>query len=944
MTNSKTRKSLAVGLSGLLVSATLGALPASAAAALTLTDKNETGKYTMIGGETFTLTGSGNADFVGDAKKLRYKITNVDGVALGAAPTITLDGGASDLVDGDNQATKADGSGTDSALGANAGDSAVFALATAQGAAADAGADGASIMTSPSSISFTASPADNATASYKVDFFYDADNDGVLDAGELSATQTVTFVHSSDVTPQITIAAATEGDTTVSGTLNFANIDGGQLTLAEVGIYLADGQGNELAHDGNADAATQALALTGADGTFTYDATDKRFEWATPAADAAGKTLEVALVKDITLSAKATFKNGGGGAKADAVGSAQLLAVATRAAGSIDADTVLSTTAALDGDADNVADVALNSSYQVMALVKDTATTPAALAGAAVTAKVTVVGAALAAAPEVSVTVNGTKYTSAAALPGATGVDRIALTTNADGKVFLNITTAGFTNGQDVVVEFKVENRTDTITTNNATVTYTANVNNAISGMSVVDGQAANISLSVRDQFGGKPANGKYRVSVDFVSSSQTTAATDATETFTDVVNGEATLSITDNGTGAGTNVYDIDLDTLGNNGGIAASAEQFDDFDIFVTTAAKTTGQVTLVDNGNNVITQDAGTKVYTDALVAGNNGSGELLLADIFAYDPVSDLGSKAAPTVTSAVGAEIFGNAKTLATQTAVAAAVPGATVTLSAPGLLFNYTGDDSKEYYAVGSITVPTDNSGNFTVTAWSNVSGKHTVTITSGTGSATLVLDSFDAAAAGTGTSLVITAPDYVSAGSTVVATTLLTDKYGNPVAVTDNANGALADFSLAYDGPGLAVTASSAVSDANGAAKVAYFLGLNDSGTITITAKYDANGDEDYADTGDLVVTKTITIGEAPAPAADTKVNAGSFKGYVAIYAKGHEGKRLSAKVGNDWVVVPALASNFVRVVEYTGAGYTIAVRIYIDRVLVDTITVTTK
>ena len=51
-----------------------------------------------------------------------------------------------------------------------------------------------------------------------------------------------------------------------------------------------------------------------------------------------------------------------------------------------------------------------------------------------------------------------------------------------------------------------------------------------------------------------------------------------------------------------------------------------------------------------------------------------------------------------------------------------------------------------------------------------------------------------------------------------------------------------------------------------------------------------------------------------------------------------------MSAKVGNDWVVVPVLASNFVRVVEFTGAGYTIAVRIYIDRVLVDTITVTTK
>ena len=54
--------------------------------------------------------------------------------------------------------------------------------------------------------------------------------------------------------------------------------------------------------------------------------------------------------------------------------------------------------------------------------------------------------------------------------------------------------------------------------------------------------------------------------------------------------------------------------------------------------------------------------------------------------------------------------------------------------------------------------------------------------------------------------------------------------------------------------------------------------------------------------------------------------------------------GERLSAKVGNDWVVVPALASNFVRVVEYTGAGYTISVRIYIDRVLEDTIVVTTR
>ena len=79
-------------------------------------------------------------------------------------------------------------------------------------------------------------------------------------------------------------------------------------------------------------------------------------------------------------------------------------------------------------------------------------------------------------------------------------------------------------------------------------------------------------------------------------------------------------------------------------------------------------------------------------------------------------------------------------------------------------------------------------------------------------------------------------------------------------------------------------------------------------------------------------------------AASSDQKDKARSFKGYVALYAKGYEGQRMSAKVVNDRVVVPVLASHYERVVEFTGAGYTVAVRIYIDRVLIDTITVTTK
>ena len=103
----------------------------------------------------------------------------------------------------------------------------------------------------------------------------------------------------------------------------------------------------------------------------------------------------------------------------------------------------------------------------------------------------------------------------------------------------------------------------------------------------------------------------------------------------------------------------------------------------------------------------------------------------------------------------------------------------------------------------------------------------------------------------------------------------------------------------------------------------------------------------------GRLIAQGAITVTEKVVPVAEPavepvvatgKVNAGSFKGYVALYAKGYAGQRMSAKVGKDWVVVASLASDFERVVEFTGAGVDVAVRIYIDRVLLDTINLTTK
>jgi hypothetical protein len=76
-------------------------------------------------------------------------------------------------------------------------------------------------------------------------------------------------------------------------------------------------------------------------------------------------------------------------------------------------------------------------------------------------------------------------------------------------------------------------------------------------------------------------------------------------------------------------------------------------------------------------------------------------------------------------------------------------------------------------------------------------------------------------------------------------------------------------------------------------------------------------------------------------------KITVGSFKGYVAVYAMGYEGQRLSAKIGNDWVIVPsipAVENDVFRWVEPTGFGVDCKVRVFIDRVLVETVFLTTK
>lgn len=104
----------------------------------------------------------------------------------------------------------------------------------------------------------------------------------------------------------------------------------------------------------------------------------------------------------------------------------------------------------------------------------------------------------------------------------------------------------------------------------------------------------------------------------------------------------------------------------------------------------------------------------------------------------------------------------------------------------------------------------------------------------------------------------------------------------------------------------------------------------------------------------GNLTYLQALTVKQPePEPAqreiqSTKKINAGSFKGFVAVYALGYEGQRLSAKIGNDWVIIDPIVNNetesLARITDFTGLGVDINLRVFIDRELVMTMPLRTK
>ena len=739
--------------------------------------------------------------------------------------------------------------------------------------------------------------------SVTVQAWIDENADGLIDSTEVtSSARTVTFVTWANSGAAVVIDTPVAGATwdvelQFNSTINASQLVSDRLDLA-LGV-LEDG----VLEKAVASTSVASGAFTAATQAWTYGATGYADKWTVQVAPATDLELvgtdsdtETVFVAGYTYAGQ-LFLDGAaygnivytnlGAAVADTVGGV----VATRGANVTQpSSTSVEVREEYTGSVE----------FKVL-LTEDDATVAgnptgagagkvAVAAGTEVTVKVALGGASLDA--DSTVTSGGLTLTS-------TSTKAISYTavTDANGYVTFSLSNDEGVAGDDLDVT--VTHAGTAVTSSVIWVAATANdsVLAAATVVSIEAKDAWSIEYTAVDEFGAALTGPTYRVVATYYS------AVGGTQKTTGVAlgaNGKGSLSVTDASLATGNFQVVGTLQKLGTDAVYADYGNPETVTSVVYVVTDKTPAAITIVEAIDSA---------------AGDPAVETLAAANVDATGP----NGPAAPAVDTDEEYTITG-----VVTTASGAAVRGTTVTLSGSGLMFK-----SGNRYTAGSITVTTSNTGAYSVEVRSNLAGERVLTATAGAATKTKSIG-FDAALAANGASLVVDAPASIAAGSSFTVKVSLMDAFGNPVAADATR------FGLTYSGAGIALSVPT-VTNALGQATFAVLLGSNDTGAGTITATYDADATASTVDNNYSVV-KTVNGASA------TKVNAGSFKGYVALYAKGYAGQRMSAKVGKDWVVVPALASNFERVVEFTGAGVDVAVRIYIDRVLVDTINLTTK
>ena len=507
--------------------------------------------------------------------------------------------------------------------------------------------------------------------------------------------------------------------------------------------------------------------------------------------------------------------------------------------------------------------------------------------------------------------------------------------TDSKGQYSVTVTSANADKNESYTVSFYALKADDTWST---VATYTNSYEAAegtviTPGSDVLSGDSVTANITITDQF-GQATNlyGTKALSVRLRSSNTTSVDEDV------VVASDGTASFTfDNYVAEGSS--DVMTVTL---------------FTGSTVTSASTVGTDSL-----SLYNVDAVSAVQSPTTITGN----------VTYVDFIAD-GAKAVAGVTPAPDNGVLLTGTVVDTDKV---GVPGAPVTISGAGLQFL----SGSKYYN-DTVDVVATSSGIYTVTVYShttNATGQ-TVTITSGGVSSTTLLKTYlPTGIDGNNLSFSADLPENVVMNRTYAVSLQLTDKWGNPLQTAKK--GSVDTVSILGTGSVEINSSSSAVKKEFGKdGKVTVFLrSVKDiAGPGSIVASLQA-GDYVSASTADDTalsvseittdVTTTVwdetlfeneistnvevyeTEAGVPSAATSQKVNAGSFKGYVALYALGYEGQRMSAKVGNDWIIVPAIpaaTNDLYRAVDFVGAGVDISVRIYIDRVLVSTIPLLTK
>ena len=504
------------------------------------------------------------------------------------------------------------------------------------------------------------------------------------------------------------------------------------------------------------------------------------------------------------------------------------------------------------------------------------------------------------------------------------------VTTNAAGQATFTVTNSVAAIGDAVALAFTTEGLTavnETLTWNDAQYRI-VDLNDAsaqadgIRDRFAVTGASHTFSLAVIDQY-------RNAAPAAFGLLSAVTERAVSTG-YIELTAGRVSLTVTDGGLGA--NGYaEVDLQIVKKVAGVwttPADADVVNWDQAYSTGVAGSAGEQAKV--RVNFVTQTDKITLNANAASSPNTATAADLAATVATIALTESdfrLVGGSAPSYAAANKGVVSGSVANSLT----GAVNKGAVVTATLAGALFKVGNVWKKD-----SISLLTDASGFFAVDVYAATSGSKKVVISSGNATdatATVVYTGI----AGTAT-LTVTSPAAVKPATTFTVSAKLADEFGNPV---DTAAGAI---KVTYTGSGIVFGTLPTETDSTGSLSFAVLLGSNDSANAVITVSYDQNADGDFVDAKDLNVTSTTQITASGVASSAAKVNAGSFKGYVALYAKGYKGQRMSAKVGKDWVVVASLASDFERVVEFTGAGVDVAVRIYIDRVLMDTINLTTK